>query len=147
MRVWLARLRQTACVISIITLVLVFAVVHAQEDYVELVRTDPTTESLPCPGQEIEFKCHVTTPSHELTWTLPTNDTLAFGAGDSIGKVRYSSDNVYRAILTGKMEDDDPDTDKFNFTSTLLVLPAVNGSTLSCTGGTIGNPLLQRALQ
>ena len=101
---------------------------------ITLVRTEPDPQQLPCPQQRIEFLCQILVPSSVLTWTLPTGDQLQFSILRNIGDVRNSSDNVYSATLTGKTEDDDPNTDRFFFTSTLLILEPVNGSTLTCTG-------------
>jgi hypothetical protein len=60
---------------------------------------------------------------------------LEFGVLRSVGYVRSSPDNVYSATLTEKREDDDPDTERFFFTSTLLIREPVNETTLTCTGG------------
>ena len=100
------------------------------------MRTEP--EQLPCPQQRIEFQCETIVASTTLIWTLPTGDAIEFGVLRTVGDVRNSSDNFYYATLTEKMEDEDPDTDRFFFTSTLLVLEHVNGSNLTCTGGTAG---------
>ena len=44
---------------------------------------------------------------------------------------------------SGKMEDDDPDTDGFFFfTSTLLILESINGSSLTCIAS-VGGSLSQ----
>ena len=98
------------------------------------MRTEPDPQQLPCPQQRIEFQCQVLTPSTTLTWTLPTGVELEFGVLRNVGDVHNTSDNVYSATLTEKTEDDDPNTDRFFFTSTLLVLLAVNGSNLTCKG-------------
>ena len=71
-----------------------------------------------------------------MAWTLPTGDVLEFGVLRNVGGVRNSSDNVYSATLTGKTEDGDPNTGRFFFTSTLLILEPVNGSNITCSGGT-----------
>ncbi|CAI8031893.1 hypothetical protein GBAR_LOCUS18060 [Geodia barretti] len=101
---------------------------------ISLVRTEP--EQLPCPQQRIEFQCETIVASQTLIWTLPTSDTIEFGVLRTVGDVRNSSDNVYSATLTNKIEDEDPNTDRFFFTSTLLVLEPANRSNLTCTGGT-----------
>ena len=103
------------------------------------MRTEP--EQLPCPQQRIEFQCETIVASTTLIWTLPTGDTIEFGVLKDVGDVRNSSGNVYYATLTEKIEDEDPDNDRFFFTSTLLVLEHVNGSTLTCNGGTTANPV------
>ena len=61
-------------------------------------------------------------------------EVLQFGVLRNVGDVRTSSDSIYSATLTGKTEDDDPNTDLFFFTSALLILEPVNGSILTCTG-------------
>ena len=58
-----------------------------------------------------------------------------------VGDVRNSSDNVYSGTLTGKTEDGQGNTDRFYFTSTLLVLQPANGSTVTCNGGVVANPV------
>ena len=105
--------------------------------YVTLVRTEPDPQQLPCPHQRMEFQCQILIPSSALTWTLPTGVIVEFGVRRNVGDARNSSDNVYSATLTEKTEDDDPNTDKFFFTSTLLVLEPVNGSNLTCKGDDI----------
>ena len=101
---------------------------------ISLVRTEPDPQQLPCPQQRIEFQCQVLIPSTTLIWTLPTGVELEFGVLRNVGDVRNTSDNVYSATLTQKTEDNDPNTDRFFFTSTLLVLQPVNGSNLTCKG-------------
>ena len=83
-----------------------------------------------------------------LTWTLPTagSDTLRFTVASEIGSSRSTDDGKFNATLTEKTEDSDPSTDDFLLTSTLHVLPPLdelNGSTLSCAGGTVANPAEQ----
>ena len=51
--------------------------------------------------------------------------------------IRNSTDNVYSANLTSKM--DVPGSDRDIFSSTLLILETVNGSTITCAGGTVGD--------
>ena len=89
---------------------------------------------MPCPQQMIELQCEIMVPTTTLTWTLPTRDLLEFGVSRNVGFVRTSSDNMYSANLTGKRVDNDPDTDRFFFSSTLLILEPVNQTTLTCTG-------------
>ena len=72
-------------------------------------------------------------PVTSLAWTLPSSNILEFGALRNVGDVRNSSDGNYIATLTQKMEDDDPNSDRFFYTSTLLVLEPVNGLNLTCT--------------
>ena len=96
-------------------------------------------QQLPCPQQRIEYKCQITVPTTALTWTPPTGVILEFGVLRIVGDVRNSSDNVYSATLTEKREDNDPNSERFFFTSTLLVLQPVNGSTLTCDGSNVGS--------
>ena len=58
-----------------------------------------------------------------MTWTLP-DGTLEFSILSNEGNVRPSSpdDGVYTATLTNKIEDDDPGTDLFFFTTTLTTV-------------------------
>ena len=105
----------------------------AQE--ISLERTKPDPQQLPCPQQMIEFQCEILVPTTTLIWGLHTGEMLEFGVLRSVGVVRSSSDNVYSATLTGKREDNDPDTDRFFFTSTLLIREPVNQTTLTCAGG------------
>ena len=51
-----------------------------------------------------------------------------------MGRVVNSSDDQFSVTLTSKMEDEDPDSDDFFFTSTLLIIDLVNGSELICSG-------------
>ena len=82
-------------------------------------------------------------PTALLSWILPSGDTLPdFTGGSSVGTVRNSSDDQYSATLTGKMEDDDPNSDNFFFNSTLLVVNSKNGSKLTCFG-TVGQDKIQ----
>lgn len=111
-------------------------ILSAAQD-VTLVRTEPHLQQLPCPKQRIEFQCQILVPSSALTWTLPTGVIVEFGVRRNVGDVRNSSDNVYIATLTAKREDNDPNTDRFFFASTLLVLEPVNGSNLTCKGDDI----------
>ena len=76
-------------------------------------------------------------PSTGLTWTLPDGATLEFDGTSAVGDGANSSDNVYNATLTGKTEDGN--IDSFFFTSTLLVLEPVNGSTLTCGADALEN--------
>ena len=102
------------------------------------MRTETSeTQQLPCPQQRVEYKCKITVPTTVLTWTLPTGDGLEFGALRNVGDVRNSSDNVYSATLTEKTKYNDTNTERFYFTSTLLVLEPVNGSTLTCDGSNV----------
>ena len=96
-------------------------------------------EQLPCPNQKITVQCQIMVPTTSLTWTLPSDDSLEFGVLQNVNDVRNSSNNIYSATLTGRAEDNDPNTDLFFFTSTLLVLDPVNGSTLTCGGAAAGN--------
>ena len=90
------------------------------------------------------YQCRVLVPSLGLTWTLPNDGTLEFSGASNEGAVRPSppGDGVYTATLTNKTEDDDPGTDRFFFTSTLLILETVNDTNLTCSGGTVANPVM-----
>ena len=80
--------------------------------------------------------------STALTWTLPDNSFLEFDRVSDFGVAINSSDNVYSATLTSRTDDNDPSTStRFFFTSTLLVLEPVNGSTLTCAGGSVADPM------
>ena len=81
------------------------------------------------------------TPCLGLTWTLPDGRNLVFTAARNVGESLKSPNNSYVANLTLKMEDSDPDTDRFLFISTLSVLEPVNGSNLTCTGVTGDAPM------
>ena len=114
----------------------------AAQDIV-LERIEPDPGLLPCPNQRVMYQCRVLAPSVGLAWTLPNDDgTLRFSVLSNVDDVRPSSpgDGVYTATLTSKTEDDDPDTNRFLFTSTLLILETVN-DTLTCLGGTGANPV------
>ena len=88
----------------------------------------------------MQYKCQTLIPTATLTWRLPSGDTLPdFTGASSVGRVRNSSDDQFSATLTGKMEDDDPDTDRFFFTSTLLILEPINGSGLTCIASVSGS--------
>ena len=95
------------------------------------------SQQLSCPQQRVEYKCQITVPTTALTWTIPTGVVLEFGSLRNVGDVRNTSDNVYSATLTEKTEDDDPNTERFFFTSTLLVLQPVNVSNLTCDGSNV----------
>ena len=88
----------------------------------------------------MQYKCQTLIPTASLTWRLPSGDTLPeFGGVSSVGRVRNSSDDQFSATLTGKMEDDDPDTDRFFLTSTLLILGPINRSSLTCLASVSGS--------
>ena len=106
---------------------------HSLAD-VSVVRIKPDPQQLPCPQQMIEFQCEILVPTTTLIWGLHTGEMLEFGVLRNVGDVRSSSDNVYSATLTAKREDDDPNTDRFFFASTLLIREPVNQTTLTCTG-------------
>ena len=89
----------------------------------------------------IKFECEILVPTATLIWTLPNDEILEFGVLKNIGEERSSPNNDYIATLTGKMEDSDPETDRFFFTSTLLVKEPINGTTLTCTGGGGADPV------
>ena len=114
----------------------------AAQDIV-LERIEPDPGQLPCPNQRVMYQCRILVPSYGLTWTLPNDDgTLQFSILSNEGDVRPTppgDDGVYIATLTNKTEDDDPGTDRFFFTSTLLILETVNGTSLTCSGGTGAN--------
>ena len=104
-----------------------------QDDGVVLVRTEPSDQS-PCPGQMVEYECHSEIPVSTLVWTLPTGESLPdFTTGSMNGSRRTASDGVPVANLTSIVPDDDPNSDFFFFTSTLLITETVNNSNISCT--------------
>ena len=104
-----------------------------------LVRTqpDPTSQELPCANQMIVYECQQLIPSESVIWTLPNNEELRFSLLRDINDTETSDDDNYIATLTNKSEGEMTDT--FLFTSTLMILVPVNGSTVTCTGGTTSN--------
>lgn len=82
------------------------------------------------------FQCQIMVPTSSLVWSLPNGDRLSFNVLKNVGDVLPSSDDVYSANLTEKRDDGVANTDKFLFTSTLLVIQPVNGSNLTCGGAT-----------
>ena len=115
----------------------------AAQDIV-LERIEPDHGQVPCPNQRLIYQCQILVPSSGLIWTLPNGDgTLQFDILSNEGDVRpsFPGDGVYTAILTNMTEDDDPGTNRFFFTSTLLILETVNGTSLTCSGGTLANPV------
>ena len=101
---------------------------------------DPTSQELPCANQIIVYECQQLISSSELAWTLPNNEALRFTVFSRINDTEPpdpSDDDNYIATLTNKTEGDLIAT--FLFTSTLMILEPVNGSTVTCTGGTISN--------
>ena len=69
-------------------------------------------------------------------WTLPNNEILRFSFSRDIGDIETSDpsdDDNYIATLTNKTDGEEIDT--FFFTSTLMILEPVNGSTVTCAGG------------
>ena len=113
---------------------------HSSAD-VSVVRIKPDPQQLPCPQQMIEFQCEILVPTTTLIWGLHTGEMLEFGIVRNVGDVRSSFDNLYSATLTGKREDNDPLTDRFFLTSTLLIREPVNQTTLTCTGGGGADPV------
>ena len=115
----------------------------AAQDIV-LERIEPDHGQLPCPNQRVMYQCRVMIPSSRLTWTLPNNDgTQQFSILSNVDDVRPTppGDGVYTATLINKTEDGVPGSDLFFFTSTLLILETVNGTSLTCSGGTGANPV------
>ena len=101
---------------------------------------DPSSQQFPCPGQRVEYECRILISTISLTWILPSGETLReFTGVSSVGAVRNSSDEQYSATLTGKMEDDDPNSDYFFFNTTLLMLNPTNGSIVTCRGTIMTN--------
>ena len=96
---------------------------------------DPTSQELPCANQIIVYECQQLISSDSLIWTLPNNETLRFSLLRDINDTQTSDDDNYIATLTNKIEGEVIDT--FLFTSTLMILVPVNGSTVTCTGGTV----------
>ena len=104
--------------------------VVAQDIVLERIEPDPG--EVPCPQQTVIYLCQVMAPSFSLIWTIPTGDPLEFSIATDVGKIINSTDNVYSANLTSKM--DVPGSERDIFSSTLLILETVNGSTITCTG-------------
>ena len=115
--------------------------VSAQEDDIILVRTepDPTSQELPCTNKIIVYECQQLISSNDLIWTLPNNEVLRFSLLRDINDTDPSDDDNYIATLTNKIDGEVMDT--FLFTSTLMILEPVDGSTLTGTGGTTSNPV------
>ena len=74
---------------------------------------------------------------------LPSGVGLGFTGASSVGRVRNSSDDQFSATLTSKIEDEDPDSDDFFCTSTLLIIDPVNGSELICSGTAASGTVFQ----
>ena len=110
----------------------------AAQDIV-LERIEPDPGQLPCPQQTVKYLCQVMVPSFSLAWTLPNGGPLQFSIATDVGVIMNSTDNVYSANLTSKM--DVPGSDRDIFSSTLLILETVNGSTITCAGATVGDPV------
>ena len=98
---------------------------------------DPTSQELPCANQIIVYECQQLISSSDLIWTLPNNEILRFSQSRDINDIETSDDDNYIATLTNKI--DGVVTDTFLYTSTLMILEPVNGSTVTCTGGTTTN--------
>ena len=113
--------------------------VLAQEDDIILVRTepDPTSQELPCANKIIVYECQQLIPSESVIWSLPNNEALRFSLLRDINDTVTSDDDNYIATLTNKIDGEEDDT--FLFTSTLMILEPVNGSTVTCIGGTTTN--------
>jgi hypothetical protein len=97
---------------------------------------------LPCPNQTVVYECQVLVGSTALTWILPTMTSLELSGLEMTGKSRTSSDGQFIAFLD--RSDQIPGSDLFLMTSTLQVKPPLHlltGSTLTCTGGTLENPV------
>ena len=112
----------------------------AAQDGIVLERIEPDPGEVPCPQQTVKYRCQIMAPSLGLTWTIPTGDPLEFSIATDVGVIRNSTDNVYSANLTSKM--DFPDSGRDIFSSTLLILETVNGSTITCTGGAGTDPVV-----
>ena len=105
------------------------------------MRTEPQDpQRLPCLQEMIEFQCQTHIFSYLLAWTLPHGDLLQFSGSSNVGDTMNSSDNVFTATLTNKI-DDLSNPLRFLFTSTLLVIEPINGSNLTCVGGSGEDPM------
>ena len=112
--------------------------VLAQEDDIILVRTepDPTSQELPCANQIIVYECQQLIPSIELIWILPNNEEIIFS---EINETKTSDDGNYIGTIINKTATDQ--TNRFLLTSTLIILEAVDNSSLTCTGGDTSTPV------
>ena len=113
----------------------VFVVILAAEDIViQRTEPDPKSQEFPCPHQRLQYECTTLSPVATMTWILPSGVGLGFTGASSVCRVFNSADDQFSATLTSKMEDEDPDSDDLFFTSTLLIIDPVNGSTFVCAG-------------
>ena len=124
---------------------LIPCIVLAAEDNIVIRRAepDPNSQEFPCPHQKVQYECTTLRPVAALTWMLPSGVGLVFTGASSVGRVRNSSDDQFSATLTSKMVDEDPDSDDFLFTSTLLIIDPVNGSDFICSGVTASGTVFQ----
>ena len=107
---------------------------------VNLIRTEPDLQKLPCPQERIEFQCQIQVFSYVLAWTLSNGDWLEFIGSSNVGDMLNSSDNILTATLTNK-KDDPSNRFRFIFTSTLAIFQPTNGSNLTCIAGSGSDPV------
>ena len=104
----------------------------AAQDIV-LERIEPDSGQLTCPNQRVMYQCQLLISAFALLWTLPNGDgSLEFDINSNVDDVLISGDGVYAATPTSKT--DDPDSSRFFFTSTLLIMETVNDTSLTCSG-------------
>ena len=106
----------------------------------ERIEPDPAIQHTPCAGQRVLYECHILVPSTALIWTVPASEMLIFSRERMNGDTRNSSDGNYIATLTDVMADG---ADTSLFMSTLLILETTNHSMLTCSGGTVANPVME----
>ena len=113
---------------------ILFYNIVAEDIVIRRTEPDPNSQEFPCPHQRVQYECTTLRPVAVMTWILPSGVGLGFTGASPVGRVRNSSDDQFSTTLTRKMEDEDPDSDDFFFTSTLLIIDPVNESDIICSG-------------
>ena len=122
--------------------------VVAQNITVELIEPDPTSQQFPCPNQTVIYECRVLVESSEIVWVLPTNDNanLRFLGTEMSGTTRSAPDGKFIATLIESVPVEGTSPVRYLINSTLHIQPPLdnlNGSSLTCAGGTTGQPVME----
>ena len=86
--------------------------------------------------------------SSEIVWVLPTNDNVALGfvGNEMNGITRSEPDGKFNATLIESVQVEGTAPPRYLINSTLHIQPPLdnlNGSSLTCTGGTSANPVMK----
>ena len=122
--------------------------VVAEDITVEVIEPDPASQLFPCSNQRVVYECRILVDSSELIWVLPTNGSanLGFVGGEMSGITRSTSDGKFNSTLIESVPVEGTAPVRYLIYSTLHIQPPLdnlNGSLLTCTGGTTAHPVME----